>query len=185
MGADDPRTDAELIAAVERDWPDSAGLLGVLYERHKAWVLGVASRYCGGDRHAAMDAVQETFIALLGRFPGFELRGRLTTFLYPVARNAAITAARRRRLAGRAAVEPAGVEEDGPSSETFGPLRDAVGDLPEGQREVLLLRIVDGLSVGEVAMALGVPTGTVKSRLHKAIERLRADARTTAYFARR
>ena len=54
--------------------------------------------------------------------------------------------------------------------------------LPEGQQEVLLLRFVDDLSLREVAAALGIPVGPVKSRLHQAIATLREDPRTRALF---
>ncbi|MCH8271334.1 MAG: hypothetical protein IH985_09030, partial [Planctomycetes bacterium] len=52
----------------------------------------------------------------------------------------------------------------------------------DGQREVLLMRIVDGMATAEIAAALGIPPGTVKSRLHHALKGLRADDRLRAYF---
>ena len=54
--------------------------------------------------------------------------------------------------------------------------------LPEGQREVLLMRFVDDMSLREIAQALALPTGTVKSRLHRAVEALKDDKRTRTYF---
>ena len=61
-------------------------------------------------------------------------------------------------------------------------LRAAVASLPEGQREVLLMRFVDDMSMNEIALALSIPVGTVKSRLHNALAALRADPRTARYF---
>ncbi len=188
MGEREP-SDEELIRSINGDWPDIEAPFATLYARHKGFVLGVASRFAS-DGDAAQDVVQETFLALLGRFPGFELRGRMTTFLYPLARNLAVTSARKHAVRGRAVMGKAlldrAVVDGGPSpapgDDRFAPLREAVGALPEAQREVLLLRIVEGLSVGEVALALGVPTGTVKSRLHKAVGALRDDPRTSGYF---
>ena len=55
-----------------------------------------------------------------------------------------------------------------------------VSSLPEGQREVLLMRFVDGMQLDEIAVALAIPLGTVKSRLHNAIQTLRADPRVNA-----
>ena len=55
--------------------------------------------------------------------------------------------------------------------------------LPEGQREVLLMRFVDGMSLQEIADALDIPEGTVKSRIHNAIATLRTDARARRYFS--
>ena len=50
-----------------------------------------------------------------------------------------------------------------------------MGRLPDGQREVLLMRVVDDMAVAEIALALGIPEGTVKSRLHHALAALRDD----------
>jgi RNA polymerase sigma-70 factor (ECF subfamily) len=54
--------------------------------------------------------------------------------------------------------------------------------LPDEQREVLLMRFVDDLSLQEIAAALDIPLGTVKSRLHNALQVLRNDRRTRDYF---
>jgi RNA polymerase sigma-70 factor (ECF subfamily) len=50
-------------------------------------------------------------------------------------------------------------------------------------REVVLMRFVDGMALEEIAVALQIPLGTVKSRLHRALAELRADARVQEYFA--
>jgi RNA polymerase sigma-70 factor, ECF subfamily len=60
-------------------------------------------------------------------------------------------------------------------------LAQIVRRLPEGQQEVVLLRFVDDLSLEEIAQALEIPLGTVKSRLHHAISTLRTDPATRAY----
>ena len=75
-----------------------------LYLRYRDWVTGLAARMCG-DRDDALDVLQETFSYVLGKFPGFELRARFTTFLYPVVKNLSIAARRKRhRLTTRPAV---------------------------------------------------------------------------------
>jgi RNA polymerase sigma-70 factor (ECF subfamily) len=56
--------------------------------------------------------------------------------------------------------------------------------LSEEHREVLLLRFVDCLSLAEIAEAIEIPLGTVKSRLHNALELLRQDERTKEFFER-
>ena len=61
-------------------------------------------------------------------------------------------------------------------------LAAVVAALSEAHREVLLLRFVDGLSLGEIAEALEIPLGTVKSRLHNALDTLRNDQRTKEFF---
>jgi RNA polymerase sigma-70 factor (ECF subfamily) len=63
-------------------------------------------------------------------------------------------------------------------------LRFVLTALPEEQREVLLLRFVDGLSLAEIAAAMDIPLGTVKSRVHNALQTLRRDERTQGFFDR-
>ena len=62
-------------------------------------------------------------------------------------------------------------------------LAAALAGLHAEQREVVLMRFVDDMTLAEIAQALEVPTGTVKSRLHRALETLRNDPRTREYFA--
>lgn len=177
-----PERERELIAAANRG---DAGAFEALYRSHRAFVLRLATRFTAS--HAdALEVVQETFVHLWSRFPGFVPTGRLTSFLYPVALNAARTAGRRaRRAAGAEDVHaadpeaPAGAGED-PREE----LAAVLAALPEGQREVLLLRFVDDLELAEIAAALEIPLGTVKSRLHEALRKLREDPRTRSYYDR-
>jgi RNA polymerase sigma-70 factor (ECF subfamily) len=61
-------------------------------------------------------------------------------------------------------------------------LATALAALPHDQREVVLMRFVDDMSLDEIALALSVPTGTVKSRLHRALQTLRTDPDTREYF---
>ena len=58
----------------------------------------------------------------------------------------------------------------------------ALANLSEEHREVLLLRYVDGLALAEIAEAVEIPLGTVKSRLHNALEILRQDKRARQFF---
>lgn len=182
---DDPRTDQQLVAAVNRG--DEAAF-AVLYRRHRDWVLRLAWRF-GGSRDDAPDVMQETFAYLLGKFPGFELRAKLTTFLYPAVKHIAIG---RRAKAQRFASAEQSFDDlpalpdagDAGASARRQELAAVVGGLPEGQREVLLMRFVDGLALAEIAEALAIPLGTVKSRLHNALRALRDDPRVREYFER-
>ena len=154
-----------------------------LYERHKDWALALALRF-SGDSSDAADAVQETFLHLLGRFPGFELRARMTTFLYPIVRHAALAARRRR---GRFATDESALSAAPASADDGGvegreELLAALAGLPEPQREVLLLRYAHGLDEAEIAELLDIPAGTVKSRAHHALRTLRADPRMRGRF---
>ena len=156
-----------------------------LYYRHRDWVVRLAHRFTG-NADDALDVLQETFSYFFRKFPGFVLTASTTTFLYPVVKNLSIAAKRKRkRLAqlpedGAAPDPPApqGVDYDAERRE----LAAVLAALPEAQREVLLMRFVDGMSLAEIAGALGVPEGTVKSRIHNAVAGLKKDPRTLKYF---
>jgi len=165
-------SDRDLIAALNRG---DYSAFKPLYFRHRDWVYRLACRFTG-NHDAALDAVQETFGYLLTQFPGFRLTARLTTFLYPVVRNTALAAKRRdKRLKFGATPD---IQDDAVAlTLPPGALGDALAALPQTHVEVLLMRIVDGMSTDEVATALALAEGTVKSRLHHALETLRGDER--------
>ena len=154
----------------------------VLYLRYREWVVSLAYRYTR-DRELALDVLQETFLYMLGKFPGFELTAQMKTFLYPTVRHLSVAmqskATRQPAAGGGQLFQP---PPDPAAAERMQGLAELMESLPVGQREVLLLRFADGLSLAEVAQALQVPLGTVKSRLHNAIEAMRGDERAEKYF---
>jgi RNA polymerase sigma-70 factor (ECF subfamily) len=178
----DERSDQELIAAINNG---DAEAFEVLYFRYRDWVAGLACRFTG-DSDAALDVLQETFLYLLKKFPGFRLTANLKTFLYPAVRNLSITALRKRERyqsneAEQGQLERAAAPEAPAANHT---VAQALAGLPEEQREVLLLRFVEDLTLQEIAEAMDIPLGTVKSRLHNALQALRADERTKEFFGR-
>jgi RNA polymerase sigma-70 factor (ECF subfamily) len=177
----DPRSDEQLVDALNRGDPSA---FEPLYLRHKDFVYRLACRFTP-DRDEALDVLQDAFTYFLGRFPGFSLRARLTTFLYPVVKNIALAGRRKRRRLRLGEVPEAAADAPLPARDGLGPLGAAVDALPDAQREVLLMRVVDGMSLQEVATALDIPAGTVKSRLHNALRALREDPRTHGYFPAR
>jgi RNA polymerase sigma-70 factor (ECF subfamily) len=164
-------TDQELIAAANHGDADA---LETLYFRYRDWVLAVAFRVCL-DREDALDVVQEVFIYFFGKFPGFKLRCQLKTFLYPVTRHRALDRIRKRvdTVSDVTSLRdlPAPPWRDAAAERQS--LSEQVGHLPSEQREVVLLRFADGLSLAEIGQALDIPVGTVKSRLHNALATLR------------
>ena len=76
--------------------------------------------------------------------------------------------------------EVGGIEEHSTQVDLEG-LSGAIEALPLGQREVLLLRYLDDLPLGEIAEAMQLPLGTVKSRLHNALQTLKADPRLKTF----
>ncbi|MCI0343203.1 MAG: RNA polymerase sigma factor [Planctomycetales bacterium] len=171
----DPRSDEDLVAAANGG---DVAAFEALYRRHRDWVVRLAFRFTG-DHDSALDVLQETFSYLLRKFPGLVLTGKLTTLLYPVVRHTALHSRRKARRAvplETTTVDPPAREPERPG--TREELAAVLRGLSEEHRETLLLRFVDGLSLEEIARTLGIPTGTVKSRLHNALQHLREDPRT-------
>ena len=173
-------SDHELIESANRGDSDA---FDVLYYRYRDWVYRLAWRFTG-NRADALDVLQETFTYLLGKFPGFELTAAMTTFLYPVVKHISVAVRRKsRRFASDDELldelaAPASREAERSRRE----LAAVLAVVPEAQREVLLMRFADGMSLQEIADALNIPLGTVKSRLHHALKALRDDRRTRDYF---
>ncbi len=175
----DQRSDESLVAALNRG---DVSAFDALYYRYRDWVVRLAHRLTGNPDDA-LDVLQETFSYLFRKFPGFVLSARMTTFLYPVVKNLSIAARRKReRHPSDEGVPDPPAKEPVRPEESRAELSAALASLPEPQREVLLLRFVDDLSLLEIADALGIPEGTVKSRLHNAIAALRKDERLRQYF---
>ena len=177
----DTRTDLELIATMNRG-DDRA--FEALYFRYRDWVTSLAYRFTR-DESLALDVLQETFLYFLKKFPGFKLTAEFKTFLYPAVKNLSI-AARRKAERHQSTEGELAVLENRPveSASVANPddLSVVLASLSEEHREVLLLRFVDGLNLGEIADVIEIPVGTVKSRLHNALTALRKDPRTKSFF---
>jgi RNA polymerase sigma-70 factor, ECF subfamily len=174
------RTDQDLIAAVNRG---DAEAFEELYFRYRDWAARLACRYTH-DENLALDVMQEVFVYFMKKFPGFKLRCELKTFLYPAVRNLAI--GMRRKSERYVSDEEILKEQPSPTASQEGAtgevLLAVIHSLPEPQREVLMLRFVDGLALNEIAAALDIPLGTVKSRLHNALETLEKNPATKVFF---
>ena len=152
-----------------------------LVNAYQGIALRVAYVIAGGAD--AEDAAQDGFVKAwraLGRFrTGAPFRPWLLRIVANEARNRRRSAGRRAQLALRAATEESSggaapsPEASALSSEQRDTLLAAVNELPEDQRTVIALRYFAGLSEQEIAETLGVPSGTVKSRTSRALERLR------------
>lgn len=172
-------SDSQLVELCNSGDRDSASkAFATLYERHRDYVLRVAMRYVR-DPELAAEALQDTFTWLLRRFPppgpGIVLTAQLRTFLYPIARNAAISALRKSSRFESVVADPDELPAPAlpPANANADAIDLALAGLRGRQREVLQLRFVDGLTLAEIAAALDLPLGTVKSRLHNAIKQLK------------
>ncbi|MGO9433908.1 MAG: RNA polymerase sigma factor [Terracidiphilus sp.] len=140
-----------------------------LFHRANAPRLEAFLRQIVQNRQAAEDLTQETFIRFWNRPEAYQPdRGSLHTWLFGVGRNLASEWWRRQKPS-----EP--LEEHGSpdSTESHSVLGDVFRQLPEDQRTLLWLREVEGQSYTELAATLGIPIGTVRSRLFSARQALR------------
>lgn len=182
MADDDPRTDQQLIAAANRG---EEAAFAALYYRYRDWVARLALRFTGSQADA-LDVLQETFAYLLGKLPHLRLTARMTTFLYPVVKHLslALLQKKRRHVAGDEILQAQPAPEPDRTEESRAELAEACSALPQHHLEVVLLRFVDSMSLQEIADALDIPLGTVKSRLHHALNTLRESEKTRRYFGR-
>jgi RNA polymerase sigma-70 factor (ECF subfamily) len=146
-------------------------------------LMGQALAFCGDD-HLAQDLVQETMIAAWKSLPRFDGSCRFFTWLYVIllrqhrrslgwfSRRLPLATLEQQAAANR--FEPAAAQDsenvEGPAAEL---LRAMLTALPARHREVVRLRFYAEASEVEIATALGIPPGTVKSRLHNALTALR------------
>lgn len=168
-------TDFQLIDAANAG---DASAFDALYLRHRDWVVSLAFRITC-DRALALDVLQDTFLYLVRKFPGFVLTCQLKSFLYPVVKNLALTA--RLKAKRYESHESLFLELEAPThdDDSFGEaLRHAIRTLPEAHREVLILRFMEEMTLAEIAEALDIPVGTAKSRLHHALDSLRSNPQT-------
>ena len=151
----------------------------LLVEAYQTQVYRVALRMCG--EAAADDVTQEAFLAAWRALPEFRGTCRFSTWLYRLTTNAAIDCLRREKR-HRDADDLDGVElpdggdtpqEAAERTETQTAVRSALSALSDEHRQVLLLRYMQELDYGEIAVALGISEGTVKSRINRAKARLK------------
>lgn len=146
-----------------------------LVTRYERRVFAIAFRIC---RHHddARDVTQDVFVTALRALSRFRGESRLSTWLHRVTVNAALDLVRRRSRREGPSVEEMSdhpTEEPGPEAKAIGSVRArevhrALGRLAADQRAVIVLHDLQDLDYSEVAAALDVPVGTVKSRLHRA-----------------
>jgi RNA polymerase sigma-70 factor (ECF subfamily) len=166
---------------------DEAAFL-LLYERHRTVVFRFACRMLGSSSQAE-DVTQECFLSVLRRPEAFRAeRASLRTYLCAIARHLALKQLRRqgqetlvddppeRASSGTEGKDPLRKVMDEEAAEA---VREAVQTLPPLQREAVLLFEYEDMSLADIAAVCEIDVGTVKSRLHRARERLR---RTLAPF---
>lgn len=160
-----------------------------IVREHQDRVFSLALRLCNGDRAAAEELAHVAFVKAHRALTGYDaeqrralaLRPWLATITLNEGRNRTRAASRRRDRVSRDGAIPDRVdgtaivpEDEAVRSGRRAELAAALDLLPAPQRDAVVLRHVAGLSYAEVGDALGRPTGTVKSDVHRAIAALRA-----------
>ena len=138
-----------------------------LYRRHAGWVTSLARRLTGNEQDS-LDVLQETFEYLWTKLPDLRLTSTVRALLYPVIKHKSVDRLRRRRKES-----PLDNAEELWTAPPEAPFLDMVKNLPSQQREVVVLRFAYDFRLAEIAEALEIPVGTVKSRLHNALVELR------------
>jgi RNA polymerase sigma factor (sigma-70 family) len=169
-------SDEQILEAVGRGDDDA---LGVLYDRFGRLAYGLAFRILR-DQALAEDAVQEAFLAVWRSADGYKReRAKPSTWILTVVHRRAVDLVRREERRRGEPLETAPEPTAGPADEDAS-LRDrraavqsALKELPGDQREALELAYYGGLTQSELAERLGVPLGTIKSRMFAGLGRLR------------
>lgn len=170
-------TDEQLALGLQRG--DST-CLTPLVERYHSPLLGFLYRMCGGDRALAEDLVQETFFRFIRSIGKYRHPRPFKPWLYTIAVNLARdhykSADSRHTDSMTEAFEvatEAALDEPLFSADEARLVATALAALPHHQRETVILRYYQDLSLNEIAEILHIPTGTVKSRLSLGLNRLR------------
>lgn len=176
-GYTDGMTDELLMLAVREGAVEK---LGELFDRHHRQLFNVLLRLTG-NRHLSEDLVQEVFVRILKYRRTYREENRFVTWMFQIARNVRIDNSRRSSavetnvedsvvIFPSAAPSPA---EHLERQEEMGIMLEALSELSEERREVLLLRGFQGLKFEEIASILECPVNTVKARAFRAIRELR------------
>ncbi len=170
--------DAALVGAIAEGRREA---LALLYQRHGGPLFRFILQRVGGEAALAEEVLQDVMLAVWQGAGRFRAESRVLTWLFGIAHRQALQA--RRRQAGRERREAAAEWPGTTGSEgQFGAaevradtasLRAAVAALPDDLRAALQLTLVEGLSCSEAGEALGVATGTIKSRLFRGRSLLR------------
>ena len=167
IGPTDTPSEHDLLLAAQAG---DRGALDALLRLHLDRVHAVCRRLTGNDADAN-DAAQEALIAIVRGLPRFDGRSSIGTWVYRIATNAALDELRRRRRrplpTGDDAVVRAHVDDPGTEQALADrlALEAALASLPEDFRIAVVLRDVADLDYAEIAEVLGIPPGTVRSRI--------------------
>ena len=173
MAADATPSDADLVAALRTGDRDA---LRVLYERHAPWLMLRLARRCA-DPGVVDEVVQDTFVAVWRQADRYRGSGEVAAWLWGIAIRRLVDRFRKRVLPVTAEVPDAGAtrsaEDEVLLGVEYGDLAGALQRLSPEVRAVVQATVLDGLTTKEAAAMLGIPAGTVKTRMMRARAQLR------------
>lgn len=171
----------------------SSEAMGILYDRYSGILYGYLSRMMG-NRDEAGDLVHDTFCRLIERLDRYRAQDQFKAFLFRIAHNLAVDNLRKRKYFQSDKSENDQVEQrekmlteqrkkstngsDNPADkveekEVLERLGAAIVQLPEDQKQVLLMKHYSGMTFREIADIVGIPLNTALGRMHYAIRNLR------------
>ncbi len=187
-GASGPAHDAELVERVKNGQTEAFNELVLRYQDR---LFNTCWRICG-NLEDARDLTQQAFIKAYEALPSFRRESAFYTWIYRVAVNLALShrrsSARHRTVSIEQALQGSqaetfarsdrtaetGADESAAESDMLRKVAGALHTLEDDDRAVVVLRDIEGLDYREISLILEIPSGTVKSRLHRARLALRA-----------
>jgi RNA polymerase sigma-70 factor (ECF subfamily) len=178
--------DVELIRRIKKG---EVNAFGELVEKHQSLVINFCYRMLG-NREDAEDIAQDAFLRAFAAIRSFQPRAKFSTWLLTIARNLTLNLLRNRRKRGRSVSSTGRFEEERQTvtlipTDDPGPgkvflrkeraewVHQALQELSDTHRGIILLRDFEGMTYEEIATTMGCRRGTVKSRLFRAREQLR------------
>jgi RNA polymerase sigma-70 factor (ECF subfamily) len=171
---------------IDRSLAGDTEAFGRLVQRHEDRLYGTLVHLLGSTADA-LDVAQETFVLAWQNLASFRGDSAFYSWLFRIAHNAAVSFRRRNRRATRSGDRAMDVREEETadlrpttdpahgllSEERRHAVQDALADLADDYRTVLVLKEMDGLSYEDIAAVVGCPIGTVRSRIHRARQELK------------
>ncbi|HVQ87013.1 MAG TPA: RNA polymerase sigma factor [Actinomycetes bacterium] len=173
---DDDRSDPRLVEALA-DGDRTA--LRELYERHAPWLLIRLQRRCS-DEGLVDEVIQDTFVAVWRSADKYDSRGEVAAWVWGIGVRRLVDALRRKPSSALLATVPErdieiSAEERVLLGVEYGDLAGALDRLSPELRAVVQATVLDGLTTAEAARLLGIPQGTVKTRMKRAKAHLREE----------
>lgn len=162
-----------------------------LMEMHERRMYAVALRMCG-NREDAQDCLQEAMLRIYRSISGFKGQSTFATWVYRITMNTCLDELRRKKNRQNTSLDNLldmgwsptdgtnAPEKKAIQAETRRHIHEAIRDLPEDMRAAVVLRDIQGLSYDEIAQALDINVGTIKSRISRGREKLREKLRENA-----